>query len=56
MEEDAQTFTAMTEAGFRLFEATGFDTKCLAALLKSLYEENPYSLYLSMLDATGAYK
>lgn len=56
MEEDAQTFTAMTEAGFRLFEATGFDTKCLAALLKSLYEENPYSLYISMLDATGAYK
>ena len=56
MEEDPRTFTAMTDAGIRLFEATGFDTDRLAQMLTALYEEIPYSLHVPMYEQTGVYK
>ena len=56
MEEDPRTFTAMTDTGIRLFEATGFDTDRLAQMLTALYEETPYSLHVPMYEQTGVYK
>lgn len=46
---DERTFSSLSYAGNRLFDATDYDTETLTELLGALYESNPYALDVPMI-------
>ena len=42
MEEDERTYNAMTDAGIRLFDGTGFDVETLTEQIHRLYADCPF--------------
>ncbi len=50
---DERTFSSLSYAGNRLFDATEYDTETLEELLLSLYQGNPYALSVPSITPVG---
>ena len=55
MIEDERTFNAMSFRGADLFDDTGYDSEDLYTMVKTLYEESPYSLEIPKITPVSGY-